>query len=198
MLAALPGNPADQVAIDGKVLKGAILDASSKSALHLVQAFEPGSGLVLGQIKVDGKSNEITALPALLKILDPDGHNEGGVATGVQLPLRRRERRRATRRRGENRGQCKGKQPSRRDRENQRAFEVPPSAQKAIWTRPAHLHAGRRQSSMRRIKQAGHATALDPTLGAGQGKKTVPQGASTHEGTDKKLTKSHEIHPSSI
>ena len=34
------------------------------------------------------------------------------------------------RRRGENRGQCKGKQPSRRDRENQRAFEVPPSAQK--------------------------------------------------------------------
>ncbi len=70
LLAALPGDPADQVATDGKVLKGAILDASSKSALHLVQAFEPGAGLVLGQVKVDGKSNEITALPALLEILD--------------------------------------------------------------------------------------------------------------------------------
>ena len=73
LLAALPGGPADQVAIDGKVLKGAILDASSKSALHLVQAFESGAGLVLGQVKVDGKSNEITALPALLEILDLDG-----------------------------------------------------------------------------------------------------------------------------
>ena len=48
LLAALPSGPADQVAIDGKVLKGAILDASSKSALHPVQAFEPGAGLVLG------------------------------------------------------------------------------------------------------------------------------------------------------
>ena len=45
---ALPGDPADQVAIDGKMLKGAILDALSKSALHPVQAFEPGAGLVLG------------------------------------------------------------------------------------------------------------------------------------------------------
>ena len=54
LFAALPG---EQVAIDGKVVKGAILDASRKSALHLVQAFAPGSGLVLGQVKVDGKSN---------------------------------------------------------------------------------------------------------------------------------------------
>ena len=70
LFAALPG---EQVAIDGKVVKGAILDAKKKSALHLVQAFAPGSGLVLGQVKVDGKSNEITALPALLEILDLDG-----------------------------------------------------------------------------------------------------------------------------
>ena len=39
LLAALPSDPADQVAINGKVLKGTILDASSKSPLHLVQAF---------------------------------------------------------------------------------------------------------------------------------------------------------------
>ena len=65
--------PKDQVAIDGKVLKGAIMDAKKKSALHLVQAFEPGAGIVLGQVKVDGKSNEITAIPALLEMLDLAG-----------------------------------------------------------------------------------------------------------------------------
>ena len=40
------------------------------------------------------------------------------------------------RRRGENRGQCKGKQPSRRDREIQWAFEAPPSAQKRFGPGP--------------------------------------------------------------
>ena len=35
-----------------------------------MQAFEPGAGLVLGQAEVDGKSNEITALPALLELPD--------------------------------------------------------------------------------------------------------------------------------
>ena len=62
--------PSDQVAINGKVLQDAILDASKRSALHLVQAFEPGSGLVLGQAEVDGKSNETAAIPGLLEILD--------------------------------------------------------------------------------------------------------------------------------
>ena len=55
----------DQVAVDGKALRGAVMDAKKKSALHPVQAFEPRVGLVLGQAEVDGKSNEITAIPAL-------------------------------------------------------------------------------------------------------------------------------------
>ena len=76
LLAALPS---DQMAIDGKVLRPAILDASKRSALHLVQAFEPGSGLVLGQVKVDGKSNETAAVPALLEMLDLDGRTARGV-----------------------------------------------------------------------------------------------------------------------
>ena len=63
----------DQMAIDGKVLRGAIMDASKQSALHPVQAFEPGAGLVLGQMKVDGKSNETAAIPGLLEILDLAG-----------------------------------------------------------------------------------------------------------------------------
>ena len=65
--------PKDQVAIDGKALKGAIMDAKKKSALHLVQAFEPGAGIVLGQAEVDGKSNETAAIPALLEMLDLAG-----------------------------------------------------------------------------------------------------------------------------
>ena len=47
---------------------------------------------------------------------------------------------------------------------------------RAIRTRSAYLHVGKRQPSMRRIKQAGHTTALDPTLGAGQGKKPCRRG----------------------
>ena len=59
----------EQLAVDGKVLRGAIMDASKQSALHLVQAFEPGADLVLDQMKVDGKSNETAAIPGLLEIL---------------------------------------------------------------------------------------------------------------------------------
>ena len=51
---------------------------------------------------------------------------------------------------------------------------------RAIWAQATHFHAGQRQPSMRRIKHAGHMTALDSTLGAGQGK-TRFKGASTHE-----------------
>ena len=68
--ALLASLPSDQVAVDGKLLRGAIMDASKRSALHPVQAFEPGAGLVLGQMKVDGKSNETAAIPGLPEILD--------------------------------------------------------------------------------------------------------------------------------
>lgn len=49
------------IAIDGKTVRGAGL-----RALHLVSAWAHGSGIVLGQRKVDEKSNEITAIPQLL------------------------------------------------------------------------------------------------------------------------------------
>ena len=70
LLAALPDG---QVAIDGKALRGAFADASERSPLHLVQAFAPGAGIVLGQAKVDGKSNEPAAMPSLLDILELAG-----------------------------------------------------------------------------------------------------------------------------
>ena len=48
-------------------------DAASRSPLHLVHAFAAQSRLVVGQVRVDEKSNEITAMPKLLELLDAEG-----------------------------------------------------------------------------------------------------------------------------
>ena len=53
------------IAIDGKTLRRSFDRASQKSALHLVSAWAADQRLVLGQFAVDGKSNEITAVPKL-------------------------------------------------------------------------------------------------------------------------------------
>ena len=57
------------LAIDGKVLRRSFDRASKKSALHMVSAWGCELGLVLAQIATDAKSNEITAVPELLKML---------------------------------------------------------------------------------------------------------------------------------
>ena len=61
------------VAIDGKVLRRSFDKASGKSALHMVSAWGCEQRLVLGQIATDAKSNEITAVPKLLKMLSLEG-----------------------------------------------------------------------------------------------------------------------------
>jgi predicted transposase YbfD/YdcC len=61
------------VAIDGKVLRRSFDKASGKSALHMVSAWGCEQRLVLGQIATDAKSNEITAVPRLLKMLSLEG-----------------------------------------------------------------------------------------------------------------------------
>ena len=61
------------VAIDGKVLRRSFDKASGKSALHMVSAWGCEQRLVLGQIATDAKSNEITAVPKLLKMLRLEG-----------------------------------------------------------------------------------------------------------------------------
>lgn len=57
------------VAIDGKVLRRSFDRASGKSALHMVSAWGSEQRLVLAQIATDAKSNEITAVPRLLRML---------------------------------------------------------------------------------------------------------------------------------
>jgi predicted transposase YbfD/YdcC len=59
------------VAIDGKSVRRS--HGKGVRPLHLINAFATESGLVLGQRKVDGKSNEITAIPELLKMLSLKG-----------------------------------------------------------------------------------------------------------------------------
>lgn len=53
------------MAIDGKALRGSNHKNTAKSAIHMVSAWGRENGLVLGQIKVDEKSNEITAIPGM-------------------------------------------------------------------------------------------------------------------------------------
>jgi len=61
-------NDKEVVAIDGKTLRGAKSNGK-KSPIHMVSAWANEQNLVLGQVKTDEKSNEITAIPELLKVL---------------------------------------------------------------------------------------------------------------------------------
>jgi predicted transposase YbfD/YdcC len=57
------------VAVDGKTLRRSHDRHTGTAALHLVSAWATASGLVVGQVATDAKSNEITAIPALLRLL---------------------------------------------------------------------------------------------------------------------------------
>ena len=65
--------PKDVVAIDGKALRGSYDKARSKPAIHMVSAWCAANEICLGQVKTEAKSNEITAIPKLLKMLNLDG-----------------------------------------------------------------------------------------------------------------------------
>jgi len=58
------------VPIDGKTIRGSYDRNQGKSALHVISAWASEQRLVLAQMKVENKSNEITAIPALLDLLD--------------------------------------------------------------------------------------------------------------------------------
>lgn len=58
------------IAVDGKTLRRSYAKEADKAAIHMVSAWATTNRLVLGQQKVDAKSNEITAIPELLRALD--------------------------------------------------------------------------------------------------------------------------------
>ena len=72
-VAELHGTLEGVVAIDGKTLRRSFDTGSNKAAIHMVSAWACEQKLVLGQRKVDDKSNEITAIPELLELLTIKG-----------------------------------------------------------------------------------------------------------------------------
>jgi predicted transposase YbfD/YdcC len=75
------------IAIDGKNLRGSYDRQSGSQALHFVSAWTSEHRLVLAQTKVQDKSNEITAIPALLELLDLSGCIVTLDAMGTQKSL---------------------------------------------------------------------------------------------------------------
>lgn len=71
--AALTKAPADVIAIDGKTSRRSGAKRSSKQPIHMVSAFAARQRLVLGQVAVAEKSNEIVAIPALLDMMAIEG-----------------------------------------------------------------------------------------------------------------------------
>jgi predicted transposase YbfD/YdcC len=63
----------DVIAIDGKTLRGSFNNKNKSDTIHMVSAFSAANSVVLGQVKTDAKSNEITAIPKLLDLLDVRG-----------------------------------------------------------------------------------------------------------------------------
>ena len=61
------------IALDGKVLRHSFDTACGHSAMHLVSAWAASARLVLGQVKIEEKTNEIPTVPALLRLLDITG-----------------------------------------------------------------------------------------------------------------------------
>jgi predicted transposase YbfD/YdcC len=77
------------IAIDGKTLRRSFDRARGKSALHMVHAWATANHLLLGQVAVDEKSNEITAIPKLLKMLGISGAIVTIDAMGCQKEIAR-------------------------------------------------------------------------------------------------------------
>ena len=78
------------IAIDGKTLRRSFDASSSRAAIHMVSAWATVNHISLGQIVVDEKSNEITAIPKLLEMLELSGALVTIDAMGCQTEIARR------------------------------------------------------------------------------------------------------------
>lgn len=78
------------IAIDGKTLRRSFDSASGKAAIHMVSAWATMNHISLGQVVVDAKSNEITAIPKLLEMLEISGSIVTIDAMGCQTEIARK------------------------------------------------------------------------------------------------------------
>lgn len=85
---ALVGSMSGEIIpIDGKTIRGSFDRNQGQSALHVISAWASEQRLVLAQVKVEDKSNEITAIPALLELLDITGTMITIDAMGTQTEI---------------------------------------------------------------------------------------------------------------
>lgn len=77
----------DIIAIDGKTLRRSYDKSRRRAAIHVISAFSTMNGVVLGQLKTDEKSNEITAMPELINLLDLKGKVVTTYAMGCQKDI---------------------------------------------------------------------------------------------------------------
>jgi predicted transposase YbfD/YdcC len=89
-VAALTGAPEGLIAIDGKTSRRSAGKRRGQPAIHMVSAFAASQRLVLGQVKVAGKSNEIVAIPHLLDLLAIEGAVVSIDAIGCQREIARK------------------------------------------------------------------------------------------------------------
>jgi len=75
------------VSIDGKTARHSFDKVNGQTAIHMVSAWANKAGLTLGQVKVDNKSNEITAIPELLDSLEIEGSTVTIDAMGTQKKI---------------------------------------------------------------------------------------------------------------
>jgi hypothetical protein len=75
------------IAVDGKTARGSLDVANAAPAVHTVSAWAVDEGIVLGQFNTDAKSNEITAIPQLLKLMDLKGATVSIDAMGCQTAI---------------------------------------------------------------------------------------------------------------
>ena len=86
-VASLTGAAADVIAIDGKTVRRSFQKKGAKAPIHMVSAFAARQRLVLAQVRVAEKSNEIVAIPALLDMLAIEGAIVSIDAMGCQRDI---------------------------------------------------------------------------------------------------------------
>lgn len=89
-VSALTKTPTEVIAIDGKTLRRSYQKKGSKAPIHMVSAFAARQRLVMGQVAVAEKSNEIVAIPALLDMMAIEGAVVTIDAMGCQRSIARK------------------------------------------------------------------------------------------------------------
>lgn len=89
-VSSITGIPSGVIAIDGKTSRRSGSKSKGKEAIHTVSAFGAQQRMVLGQVQTATKSNEITAIPALLEMLDIKGAVVTIDAMGCQRGIARK------------------------------------------------------------------------------------------------------------